>query len=265
MGDNEQLPIVTPAGDPLAAPPEPPGVTPEPSPAPPHPLDPGGARFNEVYGRMKEAEARAETLQAQVTTQRATPPAAAAPPRYTPHQLQAFVDAAQITPAQMAAQLSLQAKEEAKVEMREEWQAAQRSGRAQEEVREYLRRVPALASPASSEFTKVAAAAWEIAEELGLEVHDPRVQRRALREVIGTLDRVPTVTIRAPAPYAEAQPGGGSPATRPGASVFKGIPEWQMQYWKTQGYSDHDMEAEAKIFHERAARGVGSIRMRRLG
>lgn len=232
-------------------------------PQPIHPLEPGGERFNEVYARMRAAEAERDAAQRELRAQRPPTPTAPAPQTYTPQQLQAMVDAAQITPAQMAAQLVIQGKAEAKAEMRQEWQVQQRSGRANDEVREYLKRAPALMNPSSPEFAKVSSAAWEIADELGLEVQDPRVQRRALREVMGTLDKVPTVSARAPAPYAETQVGGGTPGQRPADSVFKGIPEWQLAYWRTQGYSQKDMEAEAKVFHDRAARGVGSIRMRK--
>lgn len=232
-------------------------------PTPVHPLEPGGERFEQVYARMRTAEADRDAYRRQLETRPApaTPPAA--PQTYTPQQLQTMVDAAQITPAQMAAQLVIQGKAEAKAEMRQEWQTQQRSGRANDEVREYLKRAPALMNPSSAEFAKVSSAAWEIADELGLEVQDPRVQRRALREVMGALDKVPTVSTRAPAPYAETQSGGGSSTQRPAESIFKGIPEWQLAYWRTQGYSQKDMEAEAKVFHDRAARGVGSIRMRK--
>src|SRR6266446_10446407 len=82
--------------------------------ATPHPLEPGGPRFEEVYRRMKEAEARDMENrdriarlegQAQVLTRQPSQPQQQT---FTPDQLQALVDQGRISPAQMAHQISWQ-------------------------------------------------------------------------------------------------------------------------------------------------------------
>lgn len=221
----------------------------------PHPLEEGGVRFNEVYRRMKEAEERerqtAERLarvEGQLTERQQAPPQ----PKqnfWTHEQLQSAVDAGRLTPAQMAAQLSWQAKIEAKQEIKQELSYERKLTGAQDEVRQYLTHVPALKTPTSPEFQRVKDAAWEIADEMGLPVEDPRVQRRALKQELGSLDklargkqaseynRVNSNT------YAETNPG-GQMASKP--DPLKHVPQRLMDHWKRLGYTQERMVAEAK-------------------
>lgn len=220
-----------------------------------HPLEPGGVRFNEVYARMKESERR-ETelrerlarLEGQVQTQ---PPAHTTqqPQFYTADQLQALVDQGRISPAKMAEQLAWQAKELAKRELRTEWVSDQRKTTALQEVNQYLDKIPALANQSSAEFAKVRRAAFEIADETGMDVGDPRVQKRALRETFGTLDRIAQTaklqdySRQHADTHVETAGGGGANRTQQ-TDPLKNVPPELLAHWKRLNYTPERMKAE---------------------
>ena len=234
-------------------------------PVRPHPLEAGGERFNEVYGRMKAAEARAEALQAQISQQQTAQAQAAqaAPVKiYTAAEVQTFIDAGRITPAQGADYLAEQRVRASEQQMERRFEQRQVAADAQSEVTQFLTVIPALHNPTSDEFSKVRTVAWEIARDLGLEVTDARVQKQALRQVFGTLDKVKAtrqagqVNRTQADTHTEVGGGGSQPAPRP--DVMKGIPKWQMEYWRAQGYTAKEMENEAKYFSpKKRMTGVG--------
>lgn len=220
-----------------------------------HPLQPGGVRFEEVVREKNTYKAETESLrerlarlEGQMAATRESTPAQPATQFYTPEQLQAAVDTAKITPAQMAAQLAWQAKETAKREMKTEFAADQRRGSALSEVNQYIEKIPALGNQSSQEFAKVRRSAFEIADEMGLDVTDPRVQRRALRETFGTLDRVAQTTRlrdfdRQHADTSIETQGGGGGRTQ-AADPLKNVPKALMDHWKSRGYSTEQMNKE---------------------
>lgn len=212
-----------------------------------HPLHEGGVRFEEVVREKNEWKAQAEAYRVQLDRPKPEPPAQAAQ-FYSPEQLQVAVDNGKITPAAMAAQLAWQAKETGKREMKAEFAADQRRGSALTEVNQYLDKIPALGNQSSTEFGKVRRAAFEIADEMGLDVTDPRVQRRALRETFGTLDRVAQTTQlrdfdrkHADTSIETASGGGGR---QPANDPLKNVPKPLMDHWKTRGFSVEEMKKQ---------------------
>lgn len=261
--------IETPAIETPGAPPpavEPPESVPTPeAEKKPHPLEPGGPRFDEVYGRMKRAESDVVEMRerlARLEGQReGAKPAAPAPQFYSAVQLQAMVDAGQIQRVQMDEQLTWQAKELAKREMRQEWTVEQRQMTAQKTVETYLEKLPALHDQTSEEFRRVARAAREIAEEFGADVRDARVQRLALQRSFGDLDRLTRVEKNRDYQRDRAdlhvEQGGGGGGREPSKDPLKDVPPAQMAYWTKLGYSRDQMLKEAPYVLQRlASRGT---------
>ena len=212
------------------------------------------ARVSEYAERLARLEGRAEMA--------APKPAAPAPQMYSPEQLQAAVDQGRITPAQMADQIAWQRQEQGKREILASIKQDQRAERALTEVNQYIAKMPALTSTSSPEFRKVAAAAQEIADEMNLPIQDARVQRRALRETFGTLDRIADVrTAREfDREHADthAASGAGGGRTEPRVKdKLAGIPQEQIAFWKSKNYSQKMMEDEAVFFRSRQRRASG--------
>lgn len=260
----------TPQPAPEGAPPTPPEASPPPAPeaapARPHPLEPGGERFEQVYARMRQSERDAMELRERLAAlERQAKPAQPTVQFYSDTQLQAAVDQGKITPAQMASQLALQAKELGKTEIRQELRLETRRTEAAREVDQYIDKRPALLDTGSEDFRRVARAAREVAEDMNLDVTDPRVQRRALRETLGTLDRIATVTTltnhnrQHSDTHAETGRGGGH-STTPAATdaLLKTVPKPLMAQWERWGYSRERMLAEAKYIDPKVAKRLAS-------
>lgn len=120
-----------------------------------HPLEPGGKRFNQVYARAKDAEARLQSereraarLEGELEALKRTPakPEATTPPRYTASQLQAMIDEGKATVGQVLAyqeetlKQELQAQVDKKVS--ETLSTHQRGNSVQQEIQEYRTLVP---------------------------------------------------------------------------------------------------------------------------
>lgn len=249
--------VVEPVVEPAAEPVEPVVEVKE-----PHPLEQGGERFEQVYARMKQAEqeardtrdrlARAEgqlqTMQRPVQPQQAT---------YTPDQLQALVDRGQITPMQAADVLAAQRSVQSAGIIAQQQAIAMKTQSALKEVNEYIDKMPQLGSTGSSEFQKVARAAYEIAEDMGLPATDPRVQRQALRVTFGTLDKVARVASgteagrRASIPHSESGSGGEPAPAVKSDEALKGVPARYLNFWKSKGYTPKRMAEEAALLTPR--------------
>ncbi len=124
------------------------------------------------------------------------------------------------------------------------------------EVNQYIQKLPALTNTSSPEFQKVAGAAQEIAEEMNLNIQDPRVQRRALRETFGSLEKIAQVSDvrsfdRANADTHSASGGGGGAQLKKSKDPLAGVPKQQIDYWKSKGYSQEAMEKEAPYVKRR--------------
>lgn len=227
----------------------------------PHPLEPGGPRFADVYARMREAERRAQEMEAQLAAERAKATPQQQQPQgqfYTPQQLQAAKDLGQITEAQMMDQLAWQ---RAELKAREvEKRQADRfvADTALSEVDAYIAKIPALADANSPELRKVGVAAREIALEMGKPVTDPLVQRRALREVYGSLEKVNSVRkVQAEAranaeSHLESTPGAGVVSQR--KDPFKEVPPAIKEHWKRLNYTEEQMKAELPYIRPRRTR-----------
>lgn len=212
-------------------------------------------RLGKYAARTERAEAEAAELRERLArlegrVEAAKPAAPAAQKVWTETELQALVDQSRITPAQMAAQIAMQVAASTKREVLTEIDQRQRTQTALHEVNDYRTKIPALANTASPEFQRVASAAWDIAEETGMDVRDPRVQRRALRETFGTLDRIAAAATtrefsRAHAEtHTETGGGGGHRAATP--DPLKDVEPERIEYWKAHGYTRERMIEEAK-------------------
>jgi hypothetical protein len=94
-------------------------------------------------------------------------------------------------------------------------------------------------------------AAAEIAEDLGADIRDLRVQRQALRQTFGSLDRLVDASktrdyARDHADTAIETRGGGS-RTPPGKpDPFKDVPKPLMDHWNHLRYTDEQKQEELK-------------------
>lgn len=230
----------------------------------PHPLDPGGKRFSEVYGEMKDARREAQDLRERLAkleghVQAVTKPEKPADQFYSAEQLQAMVDAGRISPAKMADQLSWQRGEMVKREMTQQRVVEDRRKDALSEVNQYVDKLPNLLNPSSSEFTRVARAAREIASDMDRTVDDPVVQRRALRETFGSLDKLTkAASVRESSrvnadTHAETRGSGGVGGVNkgPGKDPLKDVPQHYKDHWKRLGYTPEQMAQEAGYIRPR--------------
>lgn len=238
-------------------------VVPEPE-AEIHPLAEGGARFNEVYARMKQAEERATRAEAEraavlVQQQRQTQQSQAQP--FTPEQAAAYlqqqVDRGQMTPMDATNALSQfnarRIANETAVQVQQITQLNTRLQAASVEVQQYIEKVPALRNNASPDFAKVSDAAYALSEDMNLPVSDLRVQRAALRQVYGSIEKMAQAsTVRAATrdaslPHVETGAGGrptGAPAKADDG--LKGISQKYIDFWTKRGYTRERMIEEAK-------------------
>jgi len=214
-------------------------------------------RFGEVVSEKNRYKAEVDALRGQVAAfqaaQAAARPAPQAEKVWTSQELQGLVDGGRITPAQMADQLSIQRSRESEARVVQRMQTERLLESAQDEVSRYLRDIPALANQSSDEFVRVASAAWEIAREMGVRVEDPRVQKRALREVFGSPEKVAAAKkagefsrrhadIHTETGGAQTETGG----TGPKPNALKDVHPSYLEEWKRRGYTEAEMIEEAK-------------------
>ena len=217
-----------------------------------HPLAPGGVRFEEVVREKNEWKAQTADLRARLATLENPPrqEPAKAPTFYTAEQLQQAVDAGQITHAKMADQLAWQRAESMRQQVVTETQLNQKRASATAEITQYTDRVPALADSTSPEFLRAARAAAEIADDMGWDIRDPRVQRQALRQTFGSLDRLAASdkTREYDRQHADTamETRGGGRGTPPKPDPFAVVPKPLMDEWKRLGYTPEQMKEELK-------------------
>ena len=266
MADEPVAEPVTPEPEPIAS------VEPEPTL---HPLAEGGARFNEVYARMKAAEDRASRMEGMLQQQQTQQHAPASGPQYIdPNALQAFVDQGRITPMQAADILSKQNAQIAATQTT--MQAVQfqtlagKLQSAKTEVDQYISKVPALRDTASQDFQRVAEEAYKLSDDMGLPVTDLRVQRAALRAAYGSLERMTSQqqsreqSRAASIPPVDTRPG-GAPARgmAPSTDPLKDVDPTYVEFWKKRGYTQAQMIEEAKFIPKgRKVRQGAGIRER---
>ncbi len=223
----------------------------------PHPLQPGGARFEEVYARMKQAEDRAARMEgALAQAQQQQRPAQQGPVYVDPAQLQALVDQGRMTPMQAADVLSKQNAQQAAAQYTiAATQAQQLNAKitsASQEVNQYIDKMPTLRDSASPDFIRVRDEAYRLSDDMGLPVQDFRVQRAALRTTFGSLDRLASATqVRAQSrdaslPHTESGAARGPSAAKPGSDPLKDVDPAYVSFWKSRGYTQEQMLAEAQ-------------------
>jgi hypothetical protein len=217
-----------------------------------HPLAPGGVRFEDVVREKNEYKAEAAALRAQVARQQEPPKdtPAQTPTFYSTEQLQAAVDAGRITHTQASDQLAWQRAEQMRQQVGVESDLRQKRAAANAEVNQYLDRVPALHDPTSKEFLRASRAATEIAEDLGADIRDPRVQRQALRQIFGSIDKLADASktrdyAREHADTAIETRGGGS-RQPPKNDPFKDVPKALLDHWDHLRYTDEQKKEELK-------------------
>lgn len=220
-----------------------------------HPLEPGGQRFSKVYADMQEAQREAARLREELAAARAAakPPEPAKPPAtfYTVQQLEKMVADGTVTLAQAQDQLEWQREQKLLATVEKKTAEREILTSANREVDEYLKLVPGLNDPTSKPFREVASASQEIAQETGLDIRDPRVIKRALRETLGKLDTVKTRYQDREAERKGASPPADVGARRPetnGAKVdpLKNVPKMYLDHWKRLGYDEKQMREEAQ-------------------
>lgn len=237
--------------------------TPEATEPEPHPLEPGGRRFSEVYGEMKDARREAQDLRERLARLEGAQAAQQRPAQqpqaqfYTAEQLQAAVDRGVITPAKMSEQLAWQQTQLSEQRLRQQIEQESKAKEAYREVESYIDKVPALRKQDSPEMLRVAREAREIADEMGRHINDPVVQRRALRAVFGSLEQVSKVT-RAPERGNSNRDTGTSGLGGVAASAkkdpLKGVPQHYIDHWKRMRYTPEQMAEEAKYIKPRRSR-----------
>ena len=215
--------------------------------AEPHPLAEGGVRFNEVVAEKNQFKARVDALEREVAQvradERARVTAQAPPPEkvWSAQELQGLIDAGRISPVQAADQVAYQRSKELEASLTRRLEATRISDSAQQEVDAFLRRKPeALDDP------KVLAAGRDVMRETGWGPNDPRVAKRALREVYGSPEKIQTVTQaegfsrRHAETHVEAGGGGGLQPQNPKDPLAHVHQDWK-DYWAKQGYSQAQM------------------------
>ena len=234
----------------------------EPEGGDPHPLEPGGKRFSEVYRDMKDARREAQELRDRIARLEGSQQTRQLEPQqqtrhFTSAELQVLVDQGKIQPAQMADQLAWQRADALKRELRQEAQVEQRRSAAQSEIRDYVKEIPALTNQGSAEFQKVMLAAREIADELERPMDDPVVQRRALREALGSIEKIRrSKQVREQSRQnadTHVERPGGTREQRGGSSSdpLRGVPQRYLDHWKRLSYSREAMIEEAKLIRRR--------------
>lgn len=222
--------------------------TPEPV-AEPHPLAEGGVRFKEVIEEKNQWKARADALEREVAQVRADERARAAaqapPPEkvWSAQELQGLVDAGRISPVQAADQLAYQRSKELEASLTRRLEATRMSDSAQQEVDAFLKRKPdALDDP------KVLMAGRDVMRETGWGPNDPRVAKRALREVYGSPEKIQAVTHAGAFDRRNAEThveaggrGGAGPEPSKGKDPLAHVHQEWKDYWAKQGYSQAQM------------------------
>ena len=223
----------------------------------PHPLQPGGARFEEVYARMRQAEdraARAEGMYQQSLQQQRPQPQG--PVYVDPNQLQALVDQGRITPMQAADILSRQNAQAAATQtVTQAVQMQTLAGKlqvAKTEVDQYISKIPSLRDNTSQDFQRVSEEAYRLSDDMGLPVTDLRVQRAALRATYGTLDRIASTqqareqSRTSSLPHVETRSGGRPIGNPNGNDPLKDVDPTYIQFWERRGYTREQMIEEAQ-------------------
>jgi hypothetical protein len=216
-----------------------------------HPLAEGGVRFNEVYGEMKAAKAKAEMLERQLADATAARSQPVAPATYTAAQLQAMVDAGKVTPMAAADQLSWQRAEESRVKGQQDAEHRQMTQEAQADIDRYL-----VAKPDALGDPRVLTAARQLMRETGWRETDPRLARRALREVYGAPDRIEAAQRQqessrqagAGGPVEGRAGGGTASAAQAGNDPLKGAPQYLTEFWDQMNYSREQRVKEFKVY-----------------
>lgn len=234
-------------------------VVPEPTPEPTaaHPLAPGGERFEEVIRQKNEARAdaeywrkQAEAYQTQARQREQQQPVQQTRRTYSVQELEAAQAAGTISSGQMIDIIAWQRAQEARKETARELLLRGKQDEATREVREYLALIPATGNPQSPEFSKVAVTAHEIADEMGLDVTDPRVQRRAFREAFGSKEKVVATAKSKEFSRTNAdthvETGGGERPVTAQTNPLANAPKPLLEHWKKLGYSEDRMKAELK-------------------
>jgi dGTP triphosphohydrolase len=226
-----------------------------------HPLEPGGKRFSKVYEDMKEAQREASRLREELAAARAVAQPAPKPQAnfYTVAQLEDMVTKGTVSLQQAQDQLEWQREQKLLSTIENRNAEKERLSSANKEVDEYLKHVPGLNDPTSKTFRAVAAASQEIADETGLNIRDPRVIKRALRETVGKLE---TVKSRAQDRESERRGVGATSvdatprkvASASSKDVLRDVPKMYMDHWKKLGYTEAEMREEAKYIDPRKRR-----------
>jgi hypothetical protein len=162
-----------------------------------HPLEPGGTRWNQMYARTKDAEAKLQSereqrarLEGELEAMKRQPaePKTATPPRYTASQLQAMIDEGKATLGQVLAYQEETLKKELTAEVdkkvSETLSTHQRGNTVQSELQEYKTLVPEALQAGTPENQKVLKE-FSYLVNMGYDRNDPRTEVLAARAAFG--------------------------------------------------------------------------------
>ena len=249
-----------PAATDAAAPP--PEETPALETPKPHPLQPGGVRFEEVYGRWKTAEGRAQELERQLEAERTARPQTPPPRAPSLQEIQAAHERGEIDAVRAADLVADTRARESETRILAALAQREQTQTASTEIRAYVDRVPALGDTGSAEFRRVRDAAVEIAAEMRRPMSDPLVQRRALREVLGSVEKLTARRDASEFDRRTADAGvemggmGAGPTNRPGArqdplTIIQKVDPNQWAFWEKYGVPMADRKLEAPYVEAR--------------
>ena len=236
--------------------------------------EPGGAgpeetRARKEYRARKRIEQQLESeriervrLEERLKTLEEVGKKPAAQRIYTPQEVQAAIDAGQVSTIEGMTYLARVEAQRALDAEREKAAAQKPFERATSEVNEYMAHLPWTKDRSSPEFIKVAAEYQSLIQNYGF-ADDIRTQRIALEKVAGPLDKLKqraqvaaaTRTVRAVAASHSESPAGGS-VPRKGDDIGN-APEHIKRVWDSTGLTPAQRAKEGDYYQKSQPRKAG--------
>jgi len=214
-------------------------------------------RFDEVLNRAKAAEQKSLQLEARLQVlERPAPAPAQQQPIPTLEQALAAYDKGQITEGQKDQWVYYHSVEGAAKKVGQAVAMAAEVGRSQATIADYVKAMPTLNDISSDDYKAYAMTQQELLAEGWQDGFSTRA--RALRMTFGRLKSGPASsgtdhTRERADTFVEGAGGGGN--RMPAANdPLKDVPERQIKYWKSKGYSRDQMVSAAQMRH------VGNVR-----
>ncbi len=242
--------------------------TTDPEPAKPHPLQPGGVRYTQLVDQRNRERERAAGLETEARMLREQLEAvqrsaqSSGPKALSLQEIQAAHDRGEIDAVRAADLIADTRTRESETRILAALAQQEQTRTAATEIRAYVDRAPALNDSGSPEFRRVRDAAVEIAAEMRRPMSDPLVQRRALREALGPVEKLTARRDAREFDRRTADAGvemggmGSGPSGRPGApqdplTIIQKVDPNQWAFWEQYGVPMADRKVEAKYVEAR--------------